>query len=419
MKARTIIRNARILGSSGLKDLTIENGRFTCVTDAGVHDSNSPQLQVVDIEGKVVLPGLVDVHMHLDKTLTWPAIKNYSGTLSEAIWRFEDAQNQMDVNSITERMTATILKAIKHGTTAIRTHLNYSTSSYLHNVVEAFQKVKSCLSDFITLEAVLMCPFDITKDVEKDIRWAINNGINLLGGAPHLAENPKVNLAKIFEIAVSLDVNIDLHIDESDDPTVKSLEDVCNWTIQTDYQGRVVAGHCTSLSAMGESEAHELMSLVRKAQIGIVTLPSSNLFLMGRQDRGLIRRGLTRVKQLLELNIPVAAASDNIQDPFHPYGKADLLQIALLTSYGAHLTAEEEMEKLLEMITSVPAGLMNLQCYGIGVGNWADFVILDSTDIKMILPELPSSRETWRRGQPICRVSESVSWENKLNPAFT
>ncbi|AZU62133.1 amidohydrolase family protein [Neobacillus mesonae] len=418
MKARTVIHNARIVGSPNLKDLTIENGRFTSVTKAEEYITKSPQLHIVDVNGKVVLPGFVDVHMHLDKALTWPAIQNYSGTLYEAIWRFEDAQNQMDVNSITDRMTATILKAIKHGTTAIRTHLNYSTSSYLHNVIEAFQKVQSNLSNYITLEAVLMCPFDITKEVEKDIRWAINNGINLLGGAPHLSENPKTNLAKIFELAVSLDANIDLHIDESDDPTVKSLEDVCNWTIQTDYQGRVVAGHCTSLSAMGESEAHELMSLVRKAQIGIVTLPSSNLFLMGRQDSGLIRRGLTRVKQLLELNIPVAAASDNIQDPFHPYGKADLLQIALLTSYGAHLTTEEEMEKLMEMITYVPAELMNLQGYGIGVGNWADFVILDTTDIKMILSELPTSRETWRRGQPICQVSESIAWESKLKPTF-
>ncbi|MEH7522562.1 amidohydrolase family protein [Bacillus sp. JJ1503] len=419
MKARTVIHNARIPGSSGLKDLTIENGRFTSLTDADEHLTKSPQLLIVDVEGRVVLPGFVDVHMHLDKALTWPAIPNHSGTLSEAIWRFEDAQNQMDVNSITERMTATILKAIQHGTTAIRTHLNYSTSSYLHQVVEAFQKVQSYFSDYITLEAVLMCPFDITKEVEKDIRWAVNNGINLLGGAPHLAENPQLNLAKIFELAVSLDVNIDLHIDESDDPTVKSLEDVCQWTIQTGYQGRVVAGHCTSLSAMSELEAHELMSLVQKAQIGIVTLPSSNLFLMGREDKGLIRRGLTRVKQMLELNISVAAASDNIQDPFHPYGKADLLQIALLASYGAHLTTEEEMEKLIEMITSVPAELMKLQGYGIGAGNWADFIILDITDKKMILSELPTSRETWRRGQPICRISESITWSNKLKPVLS
>lgn len=417
MKERTIIHNARIPGSLTLKDLTIEDGRFTSVKDAQPQISIRDENKVVDVKGRVVLPGFVDVHMHLDKALTWPAINNFSGTLAEAVWRYEEAQEYMDVDSIEERMKATILKSIQHGTTAIRTHLNYSTSSYLYKVVEAFQKVQSSLSDSITLEAVLMCPFEITKDVEKDIHWAITNGIHLLGGAPHLAQNPQDNLAKIFELASSLNVNIDLHIDESDDPAVKTLEDVCKWTIQTGYQGRVVAGHCTSLSAMDESEAFNLMELAQRAKIGIVTLPSSNLFLMGREDKGLIRRGLTRVKQLIELNIPVAAASDNIQDPFHPFGKADLLQIALLTSYGAHLTAENDLEKLIEMITSMPAKLMKLDGYGIDAGNWADFIIFDITDLRMILTELPASRESWRRGHPICRVTESVTWA-KENPAF-
>jgi cytosine deaminase len=419
MKERTVIQNARIPGCLSLKDLTIEDGRFTSIKDAGPYISTSAKNKVVDVEGRVVLPSFVDVHMHLDKALTWPAIHNYSGTLAEAVWRYEEAQEHMDVDSIEERMKATILKSIQHGTTAIRTHLNYSTPSYLYKVVEAFQKVQSYFSDSITLEAVLMCPFEMTKEVEKDIQWAITNGINLLGGAPHLAQYPKENIAKIFELASSLNVNIDLHIDESDDPAVKTLDDVCKWTIQTGYQGRVVAGHCTSLSAMDESEAFELMELAQNAQIGIVTLPSSNLFLMGRQDKGLIRRGLTRVKQLMELNIPLAAASDNIQDPFHPYGKADLLQIALLTSYGAHLTAEKDMEKLIEMITSVPARLMNLDGYGIGVGDWADFIIFDITDLRMILTELPTTRESWRRGHPICRVTESITWLNKEYPTFT
>lgn len=418
MKAGTVIHNARLLGSPGLKDLTIENGRFTSVTGAGIEFPENTDYEMLDIEGRVVLPGFVDVHMHLDKALTWPSIPNPSGTLQEAIWRFEEAQADMDIDSITERMTATVRKAIQHGTTAIRTHLNYGTSSYLHKVVEAFQKVQASFTDYITLEAVLMCPFDITKEAEKNIRWAINNGVHLLGGAPHLADNPKTNIADIFELAISLEVDIDLHIDESDDPTAKSLEDVCKWIIQTGYQGRVTVGHCTSLAAMNESEAQELISLVQKAQIGIVTLPSSNMFLMGRRDVGLIRRGLTRVKQLLESNVPVASASDNIQDPFHPYGNGDLLKIALLTSYGAHLSTEEEMKQLLEMITSVPAGFMNLQGYGIDPGNWADFVILDTKDIRMVLSDLPVSRETWRRGKPICKVSESVSWSNKLDPSF-
>ncbi|WP_436374843.1 amidohydrolase family protein [Cytobacillus sp. BC1816] len=418
MKAGTVIHNARLLGSSDLKNLIIKNGRFTSVADASIEFPENKDYEILNVEGRVVLPGFVDVHMHLDKALTWPSIPNRSGTLQEAIWRFEEAQADMDTDSITERMTAAVRKAIQHGTTAIRTHLNYGTSAYLYKAVEAYQKVQSSFSGYITLEAVLMCPFDITKEAEKDIRWAINNGVHLLGGAPHLAENPKTNIADIFELAISLDVDIDLHIDESDDPAAKSLKDVCKWTIQTGYQGRVTAGHCTSLSAMNESEAQELISLVREAQIGIVTLPSSNMFLMGRKDAGLIRRGLTRVKQLLEANVLVAAASDNIQDPFHPYGKADLLKIALLTSYGAHLSTEEEMKQLLEMITSVPANFMNLEGYGIDSGNWADFVILDTKDIRMVLSELPASRETWKRGQPICKVSESVAWSKKLDPSL-
>ncbi|MBX9976594.1 amidohydrolase family protein [Cytobacillus firmus] len=412
---KTLIRNARLLGYEDLKNVLIEGEKFASIVNA----NNPEELQLyhneIDINGKLIVPGFVDIHMHLDKAYTWPAIQNRSGTLTEAIINYEIALEQMNVSDLVRRMTTTVENSIRHGTTSIRTHLNYSNPNYMRKAVEAFNRVKDVYKNLIDLEAVLMLPFEIDFREEKEIRWAVENGIALLGGAPHLAQCPQKNLYKIFELATEMDVKIDLHIDESDDPSVKMLKDVCEWVIKEKYSHRIIAGHCTSISAMDENEAGELIYMVREANIGIVTLPSSNFYLQGRQDKGIIRRGLTRVKDFLKAGVPVAAASDNIQDPFHPYGKADMLQTALLTSYGAHMNSNKEVLKLIEMVTAIPAEFMELEKYGLDEGKKADFVIINCNDIESALSSQTAERETWKNGQSVCRVQEKIEWLHPEN----
>lgn len=391
------------------KKVFIQDGKISRVVS--IEDKAPDQNDsCLNLKNKVLFPGFVDVHVHLDKAFTWPNITNRSGTLKEAIANYQANQHTMTVEDMKKRMALNVQYALRHGTTAMRTHLDFGTPAYLEKVVQAFQSVKETYAGDIYLEAVLMCPHEIEAKDEQLIKWALREGIDLLGGAPHLSPYPRANIDKIFDIAVSFNVDVDLHVDESDDPRVNTITDVCHFTVQARYEGRVTAGHCTSLAAMDQAEADEVMALIKEARVGIVTLPATNLYLMGREDVGLIRRGLTRVKELIARGIPVAVASDNVRDPFHPYGKADLLQMILLASYAAHMTSEHEMDKLFEMITHIPASMMGLESYGLNVGDWADFVVMPGDDPKLLLAELPVSREVWKHGRKVCSVTKDVAW---------
>ncbi|UQZ81407.1 Cytosine deaminase [Paenibacillus konkukensis] len=409
--SRLLFANVRLPGGGNLKTIEVDDGNIIRVSDAAA-GPQTDQDGYMDMGGRLLLPGMVDIHMHLDKAMTWPELPNASGTLLEAIRRFADAQPLMETEDLIERMTRTIRLALRHGTTTIRTHLDYGSPSYCAKAVEAYHTVKERFRRELDLQAVLMCPPGMDEEAEAAVRRAVaDGGIDAIGGAPHLADAPERQLDRLFDMAVSLDVDLDLHIDESDDPKVNHLPYLCRKTVEVHYEGRVIAGHCTSLSAMEESQALEIMAAVKEAGIGIVTLPACNLFLQGRQDKGLVRRGLTRVKQLAGMGVPVAIGSDNVRDPFHPYGNADLLHSALLASYGAHMTTEAEMNKLIAMITSVPAELLRLDHYGLRPGGRADFVLLDCEDAGSALAVQPAARETWKRGRRVCRVTESVTWE--------
>ena len=405
---KILLENANLIRENTLKNILIEDGLIQSVTDPCqiVHDGGT---QKIDLEGKVLLPGFVDIHTHLDKSFTYPTIQNKSGTLIEAIQRYSDYQASITVESLKENMDKVIYNAIRHGTTALRTHLDGGSTEYVRLVVEAYLATKKKFSNYIYMEAVIMCPFNMTREIEKDIKWAISNGVELIGGAPHLSDNPQRNLEAIFDIALSEDIDIDLHVDESDSSEVNTLPAICKLTNETRYNGRVTAGHCTSLSAMDTGKAHDILEGVKESNIGIVTLPGANMYLQGRNDRGLIRRGLTRIKEMIDLNIPVALGSDNIQDPFHPYGKADLLQMALLGSYGGQLTSEEQMIKLIEMISIIPGRFMNME-HNLKIGQSADFVILNTCDQKLILSEQTPTREIWKNGKQVCKVTEVIEF---------
>lgn len=405
------LKNARLINEKDLKQIVIEEGIIKDIytKEDGNNDKN---MDVIDLNGKLILPGFVDMHMHIDKSFTYPHLQNKSGTLLEAIERFDKYQSSITTKMLIENMSKSVYNAIRHGTTALRTHLDGGSKEYIQKVVEAYHIVKERFAKYIHMEAVMMCDLNMDKSLEKDVRWAIENGIELIGGAPHLSDNPQRNLNQIFDIGVTNNIDIDIHVDESDDPKVNSLPEIYQLINEVKYRGRVTVGHITSLSAMDEEKANVIMDMIKDADIGVVTLPGSNLYLLGRNDKGIIRRGLTRVRELRESDIPVAIGSDNIQDPFHPYGKSDLLQMALLCSYGAQMTSEKQMTELLEMISTIPSKIMN-RSHGLEIGNKADFVILDTKNPQLVLSEQTATREVWKNGKQICKVTEVVEFESE------
>jgi cytosine deaminase len=186
----------------------------------------------------------------------------------------------------------------------------------------------------------------------------------------------------LFETADWSGLPLDMHIDEHLDDTHLLFDDLVAMTRAYGMSGRVVASHCSALSALPPGETERIIDAIRDAGIGVVTLPAANLFLQGRGTPRLAPRGLTRVKELMDAGVAVAAASDNIQDPFVPTGSGDLLEIARWTVLAGQLGLND-LRKAFDMVSSVPADLMGLGSdWGIRVGAQADLLIAGAASVE-------------------------------------
>ncbi|RXZ82665.1 amidohydrolase [Paenibacillaceae bacterium] len=361
------------------------------------------QETVIDVGGRIMLPGLADAHMHLDKAFTSRQIGNLSGTLLEAIRNFKAASPSFTHQQLKERMMTTIRHAMSFGTTAIRTHLDFNYQAGIDvamRTVYAALEVKEALRGRVELQLFPLCQFDRMPGAALEaLEEALRLGVDGIGGAPHLSADPHADIDTVFRLAQKYGKPIDLHADENDDPAVRTVEYIARQTIAQGYQGKVTVGHLCSLAAMAHEDAESIIGLMAEARLMAITLPGANMYLQGRGDRGVVRRGVTRVKELVAAGVPLAVASDNIQDPFHPFGRGDLLQIGLLAAYAAHMSSEQDQLELLRMITEVPATIMGLDGWGIEEGNAANFAIFDAATVGELLAWLPSGRWINRGGE--------------------
>ncbi|MBW5447918.1 amidohydrolase family protein [Cohnella sp. CFH 77786] len=412
----------------GLFRLAIRDGRFASIEPQPewiVSERHVPigslslerlgAAAAIDLQGRVMLPGFVDAHMHLDKAYSLPHVGNRSGTLLEAIENYRSAAPSFSKETIRGRIVKAALNAASFGTTALRSHLDVPlmhSRELAMRTIEAALEAREMVSEYVGIQFFPMYYHDPGRERELNEFAAetLRMGIDGVGGAPHLTPDPAGGIDWAFRTALAFDRPIDLHTDESDDPEVKTIDILCDYVLRHGYAGRATAGHLCSLSAMEQGEADRLMGKMASAGIGAVTLPAVNLYLQGRGDRGNVRRGVTRVRELRKAGVRIAAASDNIQDPFHPFGRGDLLQIGLMTAYAAHLAGEEDLYEVLRMLTELPASILGLQDYGVSAGKPAGFVVLDAASAEQALQELPSSRWVYNKSRWIHASETRKEW---------
>jgi len=356
------------------------DGRIVRVDLAGVQ---APARRVYRLDGKLVLPGFVDVHQHLDKSRTMREIENPVGTLDGAVEAYRRQAAAMSVEAMAERALCTAQRCIARGTVAIRSHANVEEALGVR-AVEALVNVRERLKGRLRLQVVaFLTSTGASGDVSKArvlLEKALDLGADVVGGSPVWAPDYRRFIDMLFEVAQERSLPVDLHLDENLDPQSRHLEYVAHKTEALGMAGRVVAGHCSSLSAMEPDHASRIIALLRRAGVQVVTLPAANLYLQGRDAQKLWPRGLTRVRELVEAGVDVACASDNIQDPFVPVGSGDMLEVARWTLLVAHFDPSQA-PLLLRMITSAPAKMMGIAAdYGIREGAGADLVVLDAED---------------------------------------
>jgi cytosine deaminase len=402
ISAALLLQRGRVLrsGARALERLDIAVGRDGRIVamDRGIADERAERK--VDLANKLVVAGLVDAHQHLDKSRTRRLVENPTATLegaSAAYRRFASAATREDIMARAER---TLDICLARGTVAIRNHTNIESDSGLR-AFEAMIELRERCRERMTLQVVAHLTGDAPRKLDSARQWlaaAIAGGADAIGGVPQYADEPLRFLDLLFEAAERSGLPLDMHIDEHLDTRRLLFDPLIERTRAHGMQGRVTAGHCCALSAVAPDAARRIMNGLAEAGISVITLPAANLFLQGRDADQLAPRGVTRVRELLAAGVRVAAASDNIQDPFVPIGSGDLLEIARWTLTAGHLGLAD-LHTAFELVSTAPAGVLGLgKDWGVQVGARADLLITDCDDVDDLVATGATNRAVFVRG---------------------
>ncbi len=359
---------------------------------------------VLDAAGKLLVPAFIEPHIHLDKVNILDSVrKNVSGTLTEAIEIIWDRKKQYTDEDVIERAGAVLDQALMNGTLAVRTHVDIDTIGGLKPLQGIFA-LRERYQDKMTLQLVAFPQEGIIKDPGSDklMDEAMRLGCDIVGGMPANEFTPADSLEHVqycFDLAEKYDADIDMHVDETDDPFYRTLEMVADETIKRGWQGRVTAGHTCALAAYDDHYAAYVIEKVARAGIHMITNPVTNLMLQGRLDKQPIRRGITRVKELLEAGVNMSFGQDCVNDTFYPLGNADMLQVANVTVHAAQMSLPAELEKVFDMITTDANKILKLEGYGLEEGCNANLVMIDAKNIREAIALCPNRPYVIREGK--------------------
>ncbi|MBR0956777.1 amidohydrolase family protein [Bradyrhizobium japonicum] len=397
-----IFRNALLRSSAAPVDIGVKSGRI-----AAIGPKLGCETVEVDLGGHLTLPGFVDTHIHLDKACLLGRCGHDHGSLSEAIHAVAGMKKDFTVEDVYARGAKVLERAIVHGTTRMRTHVEIDPRIGLRG----FEAVKALQRDYAWAIDLELCVFPqegLTNDPGAEVLLiqALRDGGEVIGGCPYMDADPNAHLARIFDLAEEFDVDVDLHLDFDLDPSWWHLDEVCRQTERRNYQRRVAVGHATKLSALPPERMKAATAQLAKAGVAVTVLPATDLYLMGREAPCNAPRGLTLAHKLAGDGVVCSIATNNVLNPFTPFGDASLLRMANFYANVAHASVSD-FDTCLDLVTELPARLMNLGDYGIKVGNPADLIVLDTKDGRFAIGELPDvlmgfkgGRQTFARQRP-------------------
>lgn len=365
--------------------------------------------EVLDCSGKLVLPAFVDGHVHLDKVLIRDELREHEGTLRGAIEAIHERKRRYTAEDVRARARAVIEDSVRQGTTRLRSHVDVDTIGRLAPLEGVLAAAADC-SDIADVQTIAFPQEGLLRDpgAFELMESALELGAQVVGGMPHWEADEasqREHVRLCFELAERFDRDVDMHVDETDDGGVRTLEMVADEALRRGYLGRVVAGHVCSLSAADEEYAKRVIEKCARAGISVAANPVTNLVLQGRDDRGLIRRGTTRIAELRAAGVNVLFGQDCVKDGFYPFGRGSMLEVALISAHAAHLTTHDDLAFALRAITDAPAQAMRLSDYGLAVGMRADLMLLPAPTWEEALRLQVPPESVWFRGRLVAENS--------------
>lgn len=395
MALDTIIANVRLPGREGLVDLGIEAERIVAIAPG-----LSAEALRWDAGGGLAFPGFVDSHVHLDKACILDRCAICEGTLSEAIQQTAAAKAGFTVEDVYARAKTVLEKAILHGTNRMRTFVEVDPRAGTRSF-EAIIALRADYAFALDLDICVFAQEGLTQEMTTyDMLDAcLGQGAQLVGGCPYADPDPGRHIALIFDLAEKHGTDVDFHLDFDLDPDGSAIPAVLRETEARGYGGRVSIGHVSKLSAMAPEEVLRIARRLADAGVALTVLPATDLFLMGRGQDRLVPRGVAPAQVLRGEGVVTTVATNNVLNPFTPYGDASLARMANLFANVAQLSREEDLSAAFAMVAEDVARLMRVPDYGIEIGGAADVVLIDALDAASAVREAAPVLAGWKAGR--------------------
>lgn len=400
-----LLRSATI-ASGETVDVQIDAaGRIAEITVVGEVPAPSATSDQIDLSGRMLLPAAVEPHAHLDKAFLAEVIHNPSGDLIGAIQAMRENRHLLTVAETTERAERAARRMASNGFTAVRTHADLSVEHGMTSI-ESLVEVRERLVGVIDVQIVALCGWPVTGATGADqralLRAAMGTGADLVGGCPHLERVDGAGTIAdatdvLLQIATDAGRPVDLHTDETLDPTADGLDQLAQHVLGG-FELPVTASHCVSLGQRSEHDQMSTAAIVAEAEINVVALPHTNLFLQGR-GRAPMPRALTAVDALRRAGVNVTAGADNLQDPFNPLGRACPFETAGLMILAAHLLPADAWA----MVSTNAASTLDAAGAPVGftVGAPADLLAVPARTVREAIADGPGDRWVWKYGRRI------------------
>ena len=373
-----VIRGARILQGNELNcvDIGIQGAAIAAISPA-----LEAQGQELDAGGCLVVPGLIETHIHLDKTCILDRCAIEEGTLAEAVRETAAAKASFTVEDVYARGKRTLERCIAHGAMRMRTHVEVDPVIGMIGL----EAVEQLARDYSWALDVELCVFPQeglinNPGTEELLVGGLQRGARAIGAAPYCDSDPRGQIDRIFLMARDFDAEIDMHLDLGDTPHGMQIEYVCRKTEEFGWGGRVTVGHATQLSLLRPDRFGEIAAQLASAGVAVTILPATDLYLMGRNHDHAVPRGVVSAEPLRKAGVTCSISTNNVLNPFTPYGDGSLIRMANLYANVCQVSRPADLAHCLDMITSTAARLMRLKDYGIKIGGPADLVALNAAN---------------------------------------
>ncbi len=369
-----IIRNAR-LPDARLVDIGIANGRIAAIERDIVADARA-----YDAEGRLCCAGLVETHIHLDKSrIIDRCTAEPSRAQPDHMRRVQAVKSTFTVDDIYARAKATLESCIKHGATRIRTHAEIDAPVGVKGV-EALKQLAKDYAFAVDLEICVFPQEGLTTEPAADAAMiaGLEMGATVVGAAPNYDVDHAGQINRVFELAREFDVDIDMHIDSGHDPASLDTHLVADLTERYRLGGRVAMGHATKLAGLVPARQVEIARRLADVGVAVTVLPATDLFVLARHADHNVPRCVADANLFVANGCNCSISSNNILNPFTPFGDGSLIRMANLHANILQVGHPERLADIFAMITDRSARLMNKKDYGIAVGNPADIAVIDA-----------------------------------------